>query len=320
MENEEKLSEEEYLRRHIENVERERKRQEPLPEFQPEPELESSGFNKGARIDELEYFNIDTKELPCGIFYPAGSYIQIRSASVLEIQYFSMVDDKNIYDILEKINYILSSCLKLKLPGGVTKTYIDLKDPDKFFCIFLIREITFQKGNYLVTTATCSDGTECKIELRRENFEFWQPSDKIKRFYNPELRCFSFETTNDFIFHIAPPTIGIQKNLLDYVQSQNNRGKKVNPSFLKIMPYLTNGQNNLSEEKIMELEKDFSDPEKMDDISFQFLNSTINIFKFGIKCAKSICCGEEVRSESLFPRGASSLFVIHDAFDRYLKK
>jgi hypothetical protein len=154
-----------------------------------------------------------------------------------------MVDDKNIYDILEKINYILSSCLKLKLPGGVTKTYLDLKDPDKFFCIFLIREITFQKGNYLVTTATCSDGTECKIELRRENFEFWQPSDKIKRFYNPELRCFSFD-----------------------------------------------------------------------------LNSTINIFKFGIKCAKSICCGEEVRSESLFPGGSSSLFVIHDAFDRYLKK
>jgi hypothetical protein len=322
MSQEEQLSEEEYLRRHIESVEREKQFTSQKEAVAPEVDQSFGMAPDSARVGELQYFSIDTRELPCGVFYPKGSYIQIRAAKVIEIQYFSMVDDNNIYDILEKINYILSSCLKLKYSTGETKTYLDLKDPDKFFVIFLIRELTFQKGNYLTTKATCSvDGTECNIELKRANFEFHTPNEKIKNFYNQNLNCYSFETVNDYIFNLSPPTVGIQKSLYEWVQQRNAEGKKVNPSFLKIMPYLAHGQNSLDNQRLLELEKDFSDEEKMDDISFQFLNNTVDLMKFGIKCVKSTCsCGQEVRSESIFPRGASSLFVIRDAFDRYIKK
>lgn len=322
MDPEEQLSEEEYLRRHIESVEREKQISTKKEERSTETDDGFGMISDSARVGELQYFSIDTRELPCGVFYPKGSYIQIRAAKVVEIQYFSMVDDNNIYDILEKINYILSSCLKLKYPTGETKTYLDLKDPDKFFVIFLIRELTFQKGNYLTTKAICPvDNIECNIELKRANFEFHTPGDKIKPFYNQNLSCFSFETVNDYVFNLSPPTVGIQKSLYEWIQQRNAEGKKVNPSFLKIMPFLANGQNSLDSQRLLELEKDFSDEEKMDDISFQFLNNTVDLMKFGIKCVKSTCsCGQEVRSESIFPRGASSLFVIRDAFDRYIKK
>jgi len=322
MSQEEQLSEEEYLRRHIESVEREKQLTSQKEAVAPEVDQGFGMAPDSARVGELQYFSIDTRELPCGVFYPKGSYIQIRAAKVVEIQYFSMVDDNNIYDILEKINYILSNCLKLKYPTGETKTYLDLKDPDKFFVIFLIRELTFQKGNYLTTKAICPvDGTECNIELKRANFEFHVPDEKIAPYYNPNMSCYSFETINDYLFHLSPPTIGIQKDLFEWVGKKNESGKKVNPAFLKIMPFLANGQNTIDTERLNALEKDFTDEEKMDDISFQFLNATVDLMKFGIKCVKSTCsCGQEVRSESIFPRGASSLFVIRDAFDRYIKK
>lgn len=322
MSQEEQVPEEEYLRRHIESVEKEKQLKSQKTETKSELDSDFGLASDSARVGELQYFSIDTRELPCGVFYPKGSYIQIRAAKVIEIQYFSMVDDNNIYDILEKINYILSSCLKLKYPTGETKTYLDLKDPDKFFVIFLIRELTFQKGNYLTTKAICPvDGTECNIELKRANFEFHKPNEKILTHYNLNMSCYSFETTNDYLFHLSPPTVGVQKNFFEWVSKKNESRKKVNPAFLKIMPFLSNGQNTIDTERLDALEKDFTDEQKMDDISFQFLNATVDLMKFGIKCVKSTCsCGQEVRSENIFPGGASSLFVIRDAFDRYIKK
>ena len=59
----------------------------------------------------------------------------------------------------------------------------------------------------------------------------------------------------------------------------------------------------------------------MDDISFQFLNAAVSKMTFGIKELKKTCtCGEEVHTDMQFPNGASSIFVIHDAFEAYIKE
>ena len=62
--------------------------------------------------------------------------------------------------------------------------------------------------------------------------------------------------------------------------------------------------------------------EKIDDISFQFLNAAVGKMTFGLKELKSTCggCGLEVRSDMTFPNGASGIFVIHDAFEAYIKE
>ena len=42
---------------------------------------------------------------------------------------------------------------------------------------------------------------------------------------------------------------------------------------------------------------------------------------FGVKELKKVCeCGEEVHTEMQFPDGASGIFVIHDAFEAYIKE
>ena len=55
---------------------------------------------------------------------------------------------------------------------------------------------------------------------------------------------------------------------------------------------------------------------------FQFLNAAVNKMKFGIKEIRKRCssCGEEVRTDMQFPGGASAIFVVHDAFDKFIKK
>ena len=64
--------------------------------------------------------------------------------------------------------------------------------------------------------------------------------------------------------------------------------------------------------------KDF---EEIDDISFQFLNAAVSKMTFGIKELKKTCtCGEEVRTDMQFPNGASGIFVVHDAFEAYIKE
>jgi hypothetical protein len=51
------------------------------------------------------------------------------------------------------------------------------------------------------------------------------------------------------------------------------------------------------------------------------LNSAVSKMTFGIKELKKNCeCGEEVHTDMQFPTGASGIFVIHDAFEAYIKE
>src|SRR5574343_937134 len=114
---EENLSEEDYLKRHLQQL---------------EGKSETKSTKKvvvdvdNSTTDNLKYFAFDIKEFPCGVFYPTGSTIQIRPAEVKEIQAYSMVDDNNYYDIVEKMNEMLSSCVRIKYPDGSIGSYMDL--------------------------------------------------------------------------------------------------------------------------------------------------------------------------------------------------
>ena len=113
--------------------------------------------------------------------------------------------------------------------------------------------------------------------------------------------------------------IGIQKSFTEYITEEVNQKKDPNLSFLKIMPFLLGERNNIDKKEIKELLKTFQD---LSVDSFQFLNSAINHMKFGIEKLRKICsaCGKEVHTDMTFPNGASGIFVIHDAFERYLEE
>jgi hypothetical protein len=266
----------------------------------------------------LQYFAFDVKDFPCGLFYPVGSTIQIRAAEVKEIQSYSMVDDTNYYDIVEKMNDMLSSCVRIKYPDGNIGSYLDIRDPDRFYLIFAIRELTFQQGNSLVTKATCTCGNDVNIELKRENFQNFSISDKLKKYYDASNRCFTFETQEGSVFHLAPPSIGLQKSFTDYIVKENAEKKKPNLSFLKIIPFTLYDRTTISPEGITAKLEEFI---SMGHMSFQFLNSAVEKLSFGIeKVTKNCSCGLEVHSDMIFPDGPSAVFVVHDAFEKFIKE
>jgi virulence-associated protein VapD len=303
------LGDEEYLRKHLEGLENNKKI---APQVQPK-EFDSS------RVTDLQYLAFDAKEFPCGIFYPIGSSIQIRAAQVREIQSYSMVDDTNVYDIIEKMNDMLSSCVRIKYLDGSIGSYLDIKDGDRFFLIFLIRELTFQQGSNLTTTTNCTCGTEVTLELKRSNFKYHEMNKKLAKHFDNVNKCFRFETTDGAVYTIAPPSIGISKSFTDYIVKENAEKKKPNMSFLKIIPFTLYDRTSISLEDI---KKEIIKFQNMSLQAFQFLNSAVEKMNYGIKEITKKCagCGMEVHTDMLFPDGPSALFVVHDAFDQYIKE
>ena len=250
------MSEEEILRRHIQGEE----------STLTSPKV----FVDNTKVDDLQFFNLSIKELPCGEFYPKGTILMIRAAKTKEIQSYSMVDDNNFYDVIEKMNDILKSCVRVKYPGGEIASYLDIKDQDRIFLILMVRELTFQKGNILAVNATCQNcDTENKIELIRKNFESHEFDEKLMKYYNPSKNSFVFKVKTGNEFEITPPNIGLQKSFTEFIVKETNDKKSANLAFLKIIPFMMVGKNSAKYEDIKKRLEEF---ENMDDISFQFLN------------------------------------------------
>ncbi len=305
------MSEEDYLRRHLNDLEQGKKEfsGDELPYIQPV---------EATRSTDLQYFNMDIRELPCGQFYPTGTLFMVRPAQVKEIQSYSMVDDSNFYDVVEKMNDMLQACVRIKYPDGKMASFLEIKDQDRLFLIFLIRELTFQQGNSLAVTAKCTCGNDIKIELNRKSFVFHEIDSKLERFFNHSSRSYEFKVINGKTFEVTPPNIGLQKSFTDFIIKENNEKRTPNLAFLKIIPFMMGGRTNITYDGVKAKVKEF---EEMDDISFQFLNAAINKMTFGIKELKGICeCGEEVHTDMQFPDGAAGIFVISDAFDAYIKE
>jgi hypothetical protein len=242
----------------------------------------------------------------------------VRPAQVREIQAYSMVDDNNFYDIVEKMNDVLQSCVRVKYPDGKIGSYIEVKDQDRLFLVFLIRELTFQQGNSLTVNSKCSCGEDVQMELKRDHFSFHEVDEKLERYFSASTRTYHFSTINGREFELTPPNIGLQKSFTDYILKESNEKRTPNLSFLKIIPFMLAGRTSITYEGIKAKLKEF---EEIDDISFQFLNAAVGKMTFGIKELKKKCaCGEEVHTDMQFPNGASSIFVIHDAFEAYIKE
>jgi hypothetical protein len=306
------MSEEEYLKRHLGDMEAGKNSPFSDIPFKQETQVEAT------KVEDLQYFNCDIRELPCGQFYPTGSLFMVRPAKVKEIQAYSMVDDNNFYDIVEKMNDMLQSCVRIKYPDGRIGSFLEIKDQDRLFLIFLIRELTFQQGNTLNVSAKCTCGTDVSLELTRKNFSFHEIDPNLSKYFSTARNCYYFETKSGSQFELTPPNIGLQKAFTDYIVTENNNKVAPNLSFLKIIPFMLGGRSNITYDGIKAKLVEF---QSMSDADFQFLNAAVGKLTFGIKELKKQCeCGEEVTAEMQFPNGTSSIFVIHDAFEAYIKE
>jgi ATP-dependent RNA circularization protein (DNA/RNA ligase family) len=72
------MSEEDYLKKHLEDLESGKNKgpvnNSDIP-FVVNP-------SEGSRVTDLQFFNFDVKELPCGKFYPTGTLLMVSPAQV----------------------------------------------------------------------------------------------------------------------------------------------------------------------------------------------------------------------------------------------
>jgi len=132
---------------------------------------------------------------------------------------------------------------------------------------------------------------------------------------------FHFDLNNADSISLGLPTIGIQKHFYEYIKETVKDEKSPNMAYLKTDPFLIPNRSKITPEGIKKRVMEFK---KMDPNTYQFINSAIGKIDdaFGIKEVISKCpeCNEEVHSKMRFPGGASTLFVIPDAFDQFIKK
>lgn len=274
-------------------------------------------------VPSNEYMVIPLEILPCGLFYKPGTKISIRAAKVQEVQAYSVVDDNNYLDITEKMNGILSSCIKYVYSNGMQGSYKDVRDGDRLFLIFMIRELTFPGGKNLSKDVTCGNcGHEFKMELRatssdkvQKSFVNMEMPPKLAKFFDSKERVFVFNI-NGVDYKLAPPTIGIQEIFFGDIKTKIQTDKNPNVAFLKLASFLLHDRTKITEDGIKAKEQEFKNLSMK---TFQILNHAVGLMLFGIKEMKCECpsCGLEVHTDMSFPSGASNIFVIPDAIDEY---
>ena len=290
----------------------------------PVPPSDALGFLNN-NVPSNEFVVVPLDILPCGVFYKLGTKISIRSAKVQEVQAYSVVDDNNYLDIAEKMNEILSSCVRYIHSNGTIGSYKDLRDGDRLFLVFMIRELTFPGGKNLSKEVTCEHcHHEFKIEFRatasstaRKTFVNYSMPEKLNKYFDKTERVYAIRV-DEVEYKMAPPTVGIQETFFSDMKSKVLAEMKPNVSFLKISSFLLHDRSKITDEGIKAKEQEFK---RMDMKTFQVLNAAANLMVFGIQELKTICpsCGLEVRTNMSFPDGASSLFIPKEVLSEYFE-
>jgi hypothetical protein len=289
------------------------------PKRIPQPEF-SPGLDFGWK-------NLPLAVLPSrGFFYPEGTKIAIRSAEVKEIRHFSTIDEDDLIDLDEKLNFILSKCSTMHFPNEGVVSYKDLKHEDRFFLIMAIRDLTFIQGeNRIIITpeSKCKDKNACPInngiELRTGVLSSYDIDQRVMKYYSPLTRNFVFPVRKiGKEIKMSVPSIGVMNAVSDFVFECDKRGIEVDESFIKIAPFIFDEWRNLGFNEIALRMRESDDWSKEEFSLYYELCETIKIgteLDINIKCPT---CGAEVTAPITFPGGFKSLFVISDIFGELL--
>lgn len=260
------------------------------------------------------YHEIYAENFPSkGMFYPAEARFMIRSASVKEIRHFSTINEQDPFSIDEALNEILKGCLQIRFPGKQA-SFKDLREEDRIFIILTIRELTFSKGeNRLIVKKNCGDcGHENEIEINNHAFEPTILGETVMKYYNPERRLFEFQTKSSGVIEMTAPSIGVMMEITKYIKTMQQEGRKIDQSFIKVLPYMITDWKGFTQDRIKNLEIEFM---QWTASKYQTVYNLTDMIRVGVKeemkkdCDK---CGTEVSAPISFPGGIKSLFVVSD--------
>lgn len=193
--------------------------------------------------------NLPLENLPSrGLFYPEGAELTFRSASASEIRQWSTIDESDILDIDDKLNFIIEKCTRFKVRGGESwLTWRDILEIDRLFIVFLIHEITFPEGqNELFVKLECAAQTCAEedrytddVKVRSQMLQLFEMPEELMEWYSPEYRCFKVESSKlNETFYLYAPTLGVLERLRKRISELRATGISIDKAFIKMAPYM----------------------------------------------------------------------------------
>jgi len=260
---------------------------------------------------DMGYKNIPMDLLPSqGMFYPDGTQIAIRAATVAEIRHWSTIDEEDLLGVDDMINYVIEKCVKLKIPGS-TSSWKDIKDVDRFYIIFAIREFTFKDGENKIYVPV---GEGDRVEVTKEMVRYFTLNDKLVTYYsnakkNIELKLKSGETVDCYI-----PSIGVTQFLKNYVRGKQQQQMKFDQAFVKYASFIFNDWRTLNQ---LTYEKAVQDSANWTLSKLSVLSKMSDFLVDGVKpeIMYNTPGGAEVTAPLNIEGGIKSIFLISDIFD-----
>lgn len=307
------------------------------PSITKSTDLGRVNLNKGIDINEdpnikrinesIGYLNVPLEDLPSGgRYYPDNTKISIRAARVSEIREFSTIDEKDPKDVMDKMTYIVSQCVKIYY-GNVPGSYKDIITADRIVLILKIRELTFVDGASNIKIPVPSGACQTvgchpqeTIDFNTASLTFVKPDPMLEKYYDSVNKCYNIQTKDFGVITLYPPTIGVSSAISDWVIKQQRENKKIETSLAEILQFVIKDWKGLSDKMIFSKITEMSgwSPKK-----FTLVYRLVEKINVGIEfdvtttCAS---CGGEIKVPITFPDGYKSLFVptISDIGDELL--
>lgn len=261
---------------------------------------------------DIGWYEIPMESLPSqGLFYPDGTRLLIKPASVSTIRHFSTVDDTNPLELNEAFEYILENLVRFNVPG-LQPSYKNLKDIDKLSVILHIRDATFKNGeSKIVSDISCNCGNVDHKTLNWYDFEFFVFDEELMKYYNPDIKVFHIKFNNDIDSDIALtiPSIGIRNFIQRYVTNKVRKKGSYDKAFANIAPFIMDNWSTITDamyEGEVENSSDWSPLQFAGFVRIVDLIKKSMVSRIKHKCSK---CGAEVTAPSSFRGGIKSLFI-----------
>jgi hypothetical protein len=271
-------------------------------------------------IHDIGWVRVKPETLPSqGTYYPRNTEITIRSASASEIRHWSTIDEEDILSMDDALNKIIEKCCKIRL-GDTMSSFKDLKEIDRFFLVFAIRELTFKKGENSLTVAFACKHCENvdTTPIIKEMLSYYTPVPELINRFNEEEKCFHLKLTNGEELRLYLPTLGVMNFIKGYVKEKIQSKQDYDKAFLKWAPFLFADWrvlNDLAYTK--KLQDSFSWGTDKISVLDWFVEQMKNTVKPEVKNSCSVC-GEEATAPISFRGGIKSLFLISDISSKLL--
>lgn len=201
---------------------------------------------------KLGYLEIPVEDLPTGgIFYPDGTKINVRAASGGDIRHWSMMNETELSQIDDALNYMIERCVNISNPT-VPMTWKDIKEIDRFYLILCVRDFTFTEGHNELKIDVSENE---QVVVKKDNITFMDLDDNMMKYYNKDKKCFTFTSKTPTIgeLNFYMPCIGVTQWLKQYIEKKTRTQEPFDRDFITVAPMLIKDYRQLNDRSYTDL-------------------------------------------------------------------